>query len=170
MNEQKNENIQIELARLIAAQAWCDEETKHLEMEPNLCEAFAMRLAGWLETAAQFDRNANFYRYLLDECAISIGQEAYTADDGSIKDKPIRLKIPALVKQLVDKNAGWIRIDLEKPSYDDNLRILVYTEGVDFNGEQVFDIKADVLIDKASEVAEAATHWRHLELPITQGD
>lgn len=44
--------------------------------------------------------------------------------------------------------------------------MLIYTEGVDFAGEQVFDIKADDLdprafddADDQPEVCRAATHW-----------
>jgi hypothetical protein len=32
-------------ARAIAAQCWCDEETKHIEMDPVLAEAVARRIA-----------------------------------------------------------------------------------------------------------------------------
>lgn len=50
------------------------------------------------------------------------------------------------------------------PDYGQGLRVLVYTAGTDFNGEQFFDIKADDLYPDGeegyvSEVAEAATHW-----------
>lgn len=88
------------LAREMAARCWCDKETEHLEMNAVLAEAFAKRLACWLESAAQFSRNADFYRNLLDECAKPLGVEAYTADDGTVADSPIRLKIPELVARL----------------------------------------------------------------------
>jgi len=35
----------LDKAREIAAQCWCDDETKHIIMEPALAEAFAKRLA-----------------------------------------------------------------------------------------------------------------------------
>ena len=35
---------QMQEARAIAAQCWCDEETKHLEMNTDLAEAFAKRI------------------------------------------------------------------------------------------------------------------------------
>ncbi len=38
---------------MIAAQCWCDEETSENVMDPKLAEAFAIRLAAWMETAAQ---------------------------------------------------------------------------------------------------------------------
>lgn len=47
------------------------------------------------------------------------------------------------------------------PSPDDYPRVLVYTDGVDFAGEQYFDIKTEDLweLEQPTEVAEAATHW-----------
>lgn len=62
----------------------------------------------------------------------------------------------------------WTRVTTELPPLDEGVRVLVYTEGVDFAGEQYFDIPADHLhyaasgneLGKASEVAEAASHWK----------
>jgi len=55
------------------------------------------------------------------------------------------------------------------PSPDDHNRILVYTDGVDFAGQQYFDIKADDLWEPApedrNEIVEAATHWMPLPRP-----
>jgi hypothetical protein len=56
----------------------------------------------WHETAAQQARDAEFYRDLIDRCARALGQEAFTADDGSVNDSPIRLKVPELVENLVE--------------------------------------------------------------------
>ncbi|NEX60161.1 DUF551 domain-containing protein [Noviherbaspirillum galbum] len=58
-------------------------------------------------------------------------------------------------------------------------RVLVYTEGSDFRGEQFFDIKTEELLGDVdpesgelvqSEVAAAATHWMPLPLPGLWGD
>ena len=49
-------------ARQIAAQCWCDSETQHLVMEPALCEAFAKRLAAWMQTGAQHAKNEAYWR------------------------------------------------------------------------------------------------------------
>ena len=91
-------------ARQLAAQCWCDKETSDREMDVVLAEAVAKRIAAWMETAAQENKNTEFYRGLLDECAKWLGPEAYTADDGSIHTSPIRLKIPELVEKLVRMN------------------------------------------------------------------
>ena len=91
----------MEQARMLAAQCWCDEETSSTEMDATLAEAVARRIAAWMETAAQMARNAEFYRGLLDECAKHLGEAAYTADDGTVMDEPLRLKVPELVAALV---------------------------------------------------------------------
>lgn len=90
----------MEEARQFAAQCWCDPDTSHIVMDVQLAEAVARRLAAWMETAAQYAGNAEFYRDLLDQCAAHLGPEAYTADDGTVMDEPVRLKLPALIRRL----------------------------------------------------------------------
>lgn len=93
-------------ARQFAAQCWCDDETKDRVMDPVLAEAVARRIATWMDTAAMFSHNADFYRKLLDECAQNLGplrDKAFIQDDGGICDEPLRLKIPGLVAEL----AAW---------------------------------------------------------------
>ena len=90
-------------ARQFAAQCWCDDETKDRVMDPVLAEAVATRIAAWMDTAAMFNRNEDFYRKLLDECAANLGplrSQAFVQDDGGIVDSPLRLKIPNLVAEL----------------------------------------------------------------------
>lgn len=91
------ENIWIEEARQAAAQCWSDPETVKTVMNPDLCEAVATRIAAWMDTAAQNQRNADYYRGLLVECGEAIGDQAYIADDGSISDAVLCAKIPELV-------------------------------------------------------------------------
>ncbi len=57
----------------------------------------------WVETAMQHSRNEEFYRDLLDECAVPLGKAAFTADSGDVMDDPVRLKIPELVRELAEK-------------------------------------------------------------------
>lgn len=82
-----------------AAQCWCDDETSGKQMDHVLAEAFAKRLAVWMESTMQMARNAAFYCSLLDQCAEHLGREAYTADDGTVMGEPVRLKIPELVAE-----------------------------------------------------------------------
>ena len=87
-------------ARQIAAQCWCDPETSKTVMDGVLAESVARRIAAWMDTAAEFARNMEFYRDLLDATAKHLGPDVFTADDGSVMDSPVRLKIPELVEQL----------------------------------------------------------------------
>lgn len=92
-------NQYMEEALQEAAQCWCDDETSGKQMDAALAMAFAKRLAVWMETAAMMSRNADFLRGLLDQCAAHLGHEAYTADDGTVLEEPVRLKIPELVAE-----------------------------------------------------------------------
>lgn len=67
----------------------------------NLACALCGPAPGWMESAMQMARNADFYRGLLDQCAEHLGLAAYTADDGTVMGTPVRLKIPELVAELV---------------------------------------------------------------------
>lgn len=49
-------------AREAAAQCWCDETTKHLDMTPELAEAVAYRIAAWMETGAFHARNETYWK------------------------------------------------------------------------------------------------------------
>lgn len=60
----------------------------------------------------------------------------------------------------------WIRLSDRMPNPGEHDRVLIYTEGHDFNGEQVFDVKAEALNecfyadpDDQPEVCKAASHW-----------
>lgn len=64
--------------------------------------------------------------------------------------------------------AGWVRVTDRLPIYGEGLRVVIYTEGYDFAGEQFFHIAADALTEcdledlpmsKDREVAERASHW-----------
>jgi hypothetical protein len=91
----------IEEAWASAAQCLRDSETSNTEMDTVLCEAVAKRIAFWMQTAAQNERNTAYYRGLLEECGEAIGEAAYIADDGGRSDSVLCAKIPELVKQLV---------------------------------------------------------------------
>ena len=59
--------------------------------------------ANWEESAAQFSRNADFYRVLLTECAKHLGPDVFVCDDGSVSQDPLMLKIPQLVATLKEQ-------------------------------------------------------------------
>ena len=95
----KTENMWIEESRQLAAQCWCDPETENKIMDPVLCEAVAKRIAYWMDTAAQNQRNTDYYRGLLVRCGEAIGKRAYIADDGGISEDVLCAKIPELVEK-----------------------------------------------------------------------
>lgn len=92
----------IEGARAIAAQCWCDPETEKITMDTALAEAFAKRIAFWMEIAAQNQRNTDYYRGLIIRCGETIGRDAYVQDDGGISEDVLCAKVPELVKGLVE--------------------------------------------------------------------
>ena len=64
----------------------------------------------------------------------------------------------------------WIAVDDHLPKYEDDLYVLVYTEGVDFQGEQFFVILAtDMYVDQydeyRDEIVDFITHWTYIPLP-----
>lgn len=98
-----NDNPQpfLDEARQTAACCWCDENTKHITMDPALADAFAWRLASWMATVAQQARDIAYYQGLLDRCGAALGEQAYIADDGSRSDHVLRANVPELVEALV---------------------------------------------------------------------
>lgn len=101
------ESMWIDEARQIAAQCWCDPETEHKEMDVILAESLARRIAAWMDTAAQNQRNADYYRGLLVRCGKYIGSRAYLQDDGGRSEDVLCAKIP----ELVEKLCSIIRLD-----------------------------------------------------------
>lgn len=98
----------IEEARHTAAQCWCDPETENKEMDPVLAEAVARRIAFWMETAAQNERNTDYYRGLVERIGKAIGREAYIQDDGGVSEDVLCAKVPGLVEAIIavpDKGA-----------------------------------------------------------------
>jgi hypothetical protein len=59
----------------------------------------------------------------------------------------------------------WIKLTDRMPNPDEHGRVLIYTEGYDFNGEQVFEVKAALNEyfyanpEDQPEVCRHASHW-----------
>lgn len=70
----------------------------------------------------------------------------------------------------------WIALSDRMPDPDEHWRVLVYTEGYDFGGEQVFDVESEKLnenwyIDPSDqpEVCRVASHWApYPTLPMSE--
>ena len=64
----------------------------------------------------------------------------------------------------------WHKCTDRLPPYEEDLRVLIFTQNYDFDGEQFFDVKATDLydidgIEYNSEIAENASHWTYLPFP-----
>lgn len=92
----------IDEAREIAAQCWCDPKTENTEMDADLAEVFAWRLAAWIGQSAQNQRNTDYYRGLVERCGEAIGEQAYIADDGGKHNDVLCAKVPELVEKLFE--------------------------------------------------------------------
>lgn len=69
-----------------------------------------LREQGWEATAAMFSRNADYYRGLLVECGDSIGEDAFTCDDGSLASDVLVAKVPELVEELCRPKYSLLRL------------------------------------------------------------
>ena len=65
-------------------------------LQAELKQANAER-DNWRETAAQNQRNTDFYRDLITKMGEQFGVAARTSDDGSIQEDVLALKVPELV-------------------------------------------------------------------------
>ena len=88
----------MEEARGLAAQCWCDKDTEDREMDATLAEAVAKRIAFWMESSAQNQRNTDYYRGLLERCGRAIGTRAYIQDDGWTTLEVLCAKIPEIIE------------------------------------------------------------------------
>ena len=66
----------------------------------------------WIDTASFFYRGEEFFRGLVDECAKHLGEDVFVADDGSVSEEPLRLKVPDLVAKQAAEIAE-LRAELE---------------------------------------------------------
>ena len=86
-------------ARALAVRC-CADATAGRAMNPELTETIVLWISAWIDTAAQNQRTADYYRGLLDKCALCLGSSAYLPDDGVDHLEPIYSKIPELMAEL----------------------------------------------------------------------
>lgn len=73
---------------------------EQLGVPETLEQAIAERNA-WVESAAQFSRNEDYYRGLVERIGQAIGTQAHIADDGSRSQDVLCAKVPELVAALI---------------------------------------------------------------------
>lgn len=66
----------------------------------TLSEALRAERDAWEQTAAQFSRNEDYYRGLIDSVAPMLGAAMYTQDDGGVVPEPLRACLPKAVAKL----------------------------------------------------------------------
>ncbi len=59
-------------------------------------------IANWMDTAAQYSRNSDYYRGLVVKCGESIGADSFVADDKTVSLDVLCAKVPELVEELVN--------------------------------------------------------------------
>lgn len=83
----------------------------YLDTAPMFLQNYVRRVTaerdGWVDSAAQFHRNTEYYRGLLDQAAAHLGPDVYVQDDGGICDSPLRAKIPELVAAMAARVAEF---------------------------------------------------------------
>jgi len=87
-------------AQKIVAQCWCDERVSDRVMDPVFAQMVAEKIAFWIDTAAQNQRNTEYYRDLVITCGKMLGHDAYVCDDGSVSKDVLCAKVPELVHTL----------------------------------------------------------------------
>lgn len=114
--------------------------------------------------------NSNIVKLLTEACS-ALHAIAKTYDDHELRARALEVyesTAPEVISGKADcaVSAGWSRLTEGLPDPDRYPRVLIYTEGMDFNGEQFFDVKADTLDKNSSEsshdqpeICRAATHW-----------
>lgn len=89
------------------AQGWCEPEAAHIDVDVVLAQAIAKPVGAlvrnWYDTAAQHARNEEYYRGLVKEIGLMLGDEAFISDDGSVQDDVLCAKVPELVRTRLSK-------------------------------------------------------------------
>ena len=75
----------------------------------------------WEQSAAQFCRNEQYYRDIVDRVGATLGPEAYTCDDGTIVPEVLRAKVAEIV---------------ERRAHETNGKYPEYTDAIGSAGEQ----------------------------------
>lgn len=62
MSNGKDISMWLDEARQQAAQCWCDDKNNSKEMDTDLCESMAYKIAAWMDTGAFHARNEEYWR------------------------------------------------------------------------------------------------------------
>jgi hypothetical protein len=73
--------------------------------KPDTFEQAVAERDAWVETAAMFSRNEEYYRGLVVKIGEMFGDAAYIADDGSRSEDVLCAKVPALVRAVLERQS-----------------------------------------------------------------
>jgi len=172
--------------RFAVCNEYCDNVAKRYSEYESTITTLEQRVAeskqrelNWTECAAEYARGSDFYQGLLDQCATHLGPNVYVADDGSIQDSPLRLKIPEMVQALTQRIATleaaqtWVPVSERLPEVpNDGCRFLVVRKIGDYapfvtTGYYGHTSFSDELIWQPQDI----THWMPLLAPpAAQGE
>ncbi len=71
----------------------------------------------WMNEAARNQRNADYYRSLVERCGKAIGKQACIADDGGVSEDVLCAKVPELVEEMCSEAR-----DLATPSLETRVK------------------------------------------------
>jgi hypothetical protein len=124
----------------------------------------------WEETAAQFSRNADYYRGLVVEIGENFGEEAYTSDDGSLQQDVLCAKVPELVKELhenyeTSKSAISVASNTIKQFVEQlkNSQPNAEIKGVDLGG---YSATPDTTMEGSSVIVDRLSGNMHKDHPV----
>lgn len=70
---------------------------------PETLEQAIRERNSWCEAAAQYSRNADFYRDIVRQIGDMFGVAARTSNDGAVQDDVLALRVPELVAVAIGK-------------------------------------------------------------------
>lgn len=113
----------------------------------------------WIEGARQFANGSDFYRGLVAQIGDLFGVAARTADDGSVADSVIALRVPELVAAALAATPAPERPYkvIVRPEHDE-VGSMVHGQGIP-NGTSVVSGAPDPLAAARQRVVDAARVW-----------
>lgn len=96
--ERQQDRVESELrAKVAEVEELRDNAVEALRQCNSALTAEKARTVAWENTASERDQSAAYYRGIVDRVAEALGPEAYTADDGTVMQDPVRPKVAELV-------------------------------------------------------------------------
>lgn len=126
-----------------------NEQVRSIMTQPLTLEGFQTMfertLYVWLKDLHQSNRDMEFYRGIVTQIGELMGPDAFTANDGVVGDSVLALKVPELVKTLIEANQS-VNVQLFQNNYAHNqtnnknsLLIMQLFQAVAVDSNKTFD-------------------------------